>query len=311
VSSREGYHGRRDPGAGAGRGSARRGRPVLSPRAGGGTLTDVGAPPSVIARQRIDRAAGRARRGGGGGRRQWRALVALGALGAVLLAAGGAAGHWLLTAPGFGVGAVEIQGASRVPVADVLAAAAIPAGANLWRIDAAGVTGRVTALPGVRRAEIVRELPNRVTIRVEERQPFTLLHGGRLHWLDEEGYVVGEAPAVAPPVPVISGLTPGELESLPGEPAPRVLAAIGLVRMLIRSGSTLAQAISEIDMSRRDGPVLYTVDGIEVRLGTEDWEERLVRLEGVLARVASEAVGVRGIDLRFRHQVVLTKGGQG
>ena len=40
-------------------------------------------------------------------------------------------------------------------------------------------------------------------------------------------------------------------------------------------------------MSRREGPVLYTIDGVEVRLGSEDWEERLARLAGVLAQVAT------------------------
>ena len=59
-------------------------------------------------------------------------------------------------------------------------------------------------------------------------------------------------------------------------------------------------------MSRPEGPVLYTVDGVEVRLGTEEWEERLARLEGVLAQVATQ--DVRGVDLRFRDQVVLRKG---
>ena len=36
--------------------------------------------------------------------------------------------------------------------------------------------------------------------------------------------------------------------------------------------------------------MLYTVDGVEVRLGTEDWDERLARLEGVLAQVATQDV---------------------
>jgi cell division septal protein FtsQ len=66
-------------------------------------------------------------------------------------------------------------------------------------------------------------------------------------------------------------------------------------------------------MSRREGPVLYTLDGIEVRLGSEQWEERLARLEGVLAQLAAHE-GQRGavtaVDLRFRDQVVLRNGGQ-
>ena len=89
-------------------------------------------------------------------------------------------------------------------------------------------------------------------------------------------------------------------------PGPRARQAITLIRALLRTGSALAAEISEIDMSRAEGPVLYTVDGVEVRLGTEEWEERLARLEGVLAQVATQ--DVNGVDLRFRDQVVLRKG---
>jgi cell division septal protein FtsQ len=90
-------------------------------------------------------------------------------------------------------------------------------------------------------------------------------------------------------------------------PGPKARAAVAVIRALLRSGSGLTAEISEIDMSRREGPVLYTVDGVEVRLGSEDWEERLARLEGVLAQVAAQ--DVRTVDLRFRDQVVFQREG--
>jgi cell division septal protein FtsQ len=143
-------------------------------------------------------------------------------------------------------------------------------------------------------------------ISVEERRPFTLVHGGRLHWMDEEGRLLGASPsAVSSPLPVISGLTADELASMRTSPGPKARAAIAVIRALIRSGGGLTGEISEIDMSRREGPVLYTIDGVEVRLGHEDWEERLQRLEGVLAQVATQ--DVRAVDLRFRDQVVFQK----
>ena len=88
-------------------------------------------------------------------------------------------------------------------------------------------------------------------------------------------------------------------------PSPKALAAIALIRVLLRTGSALAAEISEIDMSRKDGPVLYTVEGVEVRLGTEEWEEQLARLEGVLTQVADQ--DVRAVDLRFRDQIILQR----
>jgi cell division protein FtsQ len=224
--------------------------------------------------------------------------------------AGGVA--WLLTTEHFAVRMVEVRGTSRVSPDRILAAAGIAAGTNLWRLDRTAVTARVESLPEVRRAELIRELPDRVVILVEERRPFTLVHGARLHWVDEEGRALGEArEAVAPPAPVISGLTEEELAAMRTRPSPRARAAIALIRALLRSGSPLASQISEIDMSRRDGPVLYTDSGIEVRLGHEEWEQRLARLEGVLAQVGGQEPAVSAIDLRYQDQVILKKGGRG
>lgn len=230
------------------------------------------------------------------------ALLVVAVAGVIL---GGA--RWITTSPRFAVTAIDVRGASRVPIARILGAAAITPGANLWTIDSRGVITRIEGMPEIRRADVVRELPNRVTIIVEERRPFTLVHAGRLHWMDEDGRVLGEeARAVAPEVPVISGLSEDELATMRTSPGPKARAAIALIRALLRSGSALTAEISEIDMSRAEGPVLYTVDGVEVRLGAEEWDERLARLEGVLAQVATQDVS--GVDLRFKDQVVLNRG---
>jgi cell division protein FtsQ len=278
-------------------------RTLLSPRRVPTALSDFGGRPTPVARQRVD--TGRRRRA-----RAWMAaLVALRwtALGLVLVVGLVAAWRWLETSPHFAVKGVEVRGVSRLGAERVAAAAAIVPGTPLWRVDPAAVAARVEALSEIRRADVIRELPDRVTILVEERRPFTLVHAGRLHWLDEGGRLLGEErEAVTPPVPVISGLGDEELASMRTSPGPRTRAAISLIRALLRSGSTLTAEISEIDMSRREGPVLYTVGGVEVRLGNEEWDERLARLEGVLAQVAKDDVSA--IDLRFRDQVVLRKG---
>jgi cell division protein FtsQ len=282
---------------------------LVSPRGQAPPLSDVGERTTFIAGQRVGHVRRRRRRRAGWNLVRRTCLLTLGLLMLAGLAAGG---RWLLTAPRFAVTDVEVEGASRVGADRVLGAAAIAAGTNLWRIDPVAVTARVEAVPEIQRAEVIRRLPNRVTILVEERRPFTLVHGSRLHWLDEEGRVLGQArEAVAPPVPVVSGLSDAELVTVGNDPAPRVRDAIALIRVLLRGGSALTAEISEIDMSRSDGPVLYTVDGVEVRLGAEEWEERLARLERVLTQFARGGEGIRAIDLRFRDQVVLTKGGSG
>ena len=276
---------------------------VLSPRSGRGAgLEDLAERGAAMSRQRVSRTR-LARRI----TRRLRFIVAhaiwIGAC-LLLLAAVGVAVGWLLTSPRFAITEVAVSGASRLTPEDVVAASGIGPGTNLFRLDRAGVIARLEALPLVRRADLVRRFPNRITISIEERRPFTLVHAGRLHWIDEHGVSLGAEPkAVAPTVPVITGLSPADLEGHP--PSPRVAAGISLLRVLLRSETALIQQISEVDVCRPDGPVLYTVEGVEVRIGAEDWEARLGRLQGVLAQVRAGGEAVSAIDLRFRDQVVL------
>jgi cell division protein FtsQ len=275
---------------------------LISPRARVEAPAEWAERSALVTGQRVGRRrrpARRARSFRGSGR------VVLALLAVAVLAATGL--RWVTTSPRFAVSAIDVRGASRVPAGRIVAAAGLAPGVNLWTLNTRAVVARIEAMPEIRRADVVREMPNRLTIVVEERRPFTLVHSGRLHWMDEDGRVLGEeARAVAPEVPVISGLTEDELASMRTAPGPKARAAIQLIRALLRSGSTLTAEISEIDMSRAEGPVLYTVDGVEVRLGAEEWDERLARLEGVLAQVATD--DVNGVDLRFKDQVVLKRG---
>jgi cell division septal protein FtsQ len=278
-------------------------RVLITPRAPTRALGEFGQSASSVAGQRV----GRVRRRRPARRIRWLRVLGTAMATAATAAALIGAGYWALTTERFAVVAVEVRGASRVPPQRILEASGIVHGQNLWRIDPERVRARLEEMPEIRRADVIRELPNRVAIVVEERRPFTLVHAARLHWLDEDGRVLGdENRAVSTEVPVISGLSEEELVTMRTTPGPRARAAIALIRALLRTGSALASEISEIDMSRPEGPVLYTVDGVEVRLGSEEWDERLARLEGVLAQVASQ--DVRGVDLRFRDQVVLRRG---
>jgi cell division protein FtsQ len=274
---------------------------VLTPRRVNHPLEDWADRPEVVARQRINRRRRLLRHA----RRLSQTGLALVAVAAI--AGAGALGvRWLLTSPRFAVSQVEVRGTSRLAAAEIVTASGIRRGANLWKIDPRAAVAGVESLTAVRRAEVIRAFPNRVTIVVEERRPFTLVHAGRLHWIDEEGVrVAAESRPVTMALPVISGLTDDEIASASRAPSERVLTGVRLIRTLLRAGSPLVAQISEVDVGRNDGPVLYTVEGIEVRLGAEEWDARIPRLAGVLAQVAASGQAVSAIDLRFRDQVVL------
>ncbi|MBI4014311.1 MAG: FtsQ-type POTRA domain-containing protein [Candidatus Rokubacteria bacterium] len=286
---------------------------LLVPRDRPGRPVDVATRKAFIARQRQ-----RGRRL----RRVRRALRVLGAAVAVSLVlaaiaiAGAAAAHALQRSRFLAVSDVTVVGARRLSEAAVRAAAAIGPEQGLLALDAPAVTRRLEALPGVGRARVVRHLPNRVTLMIEEREPYALVNLGTggaagageasgLLWIDADGYLVGpERHGATPTLPVLSGVEP----PTPGDRQPtgdRLHAGLALLRAVQRTGGRLAARISEIDLERPGGPVLYTVDGAAVWLGSEGWEERLARLDGVLGELEERGERVESVDLRFRDLVVL------
>ncbi|HEX9125845.1 MAG TPA: FtsQ-type POTRA domain-containing protein [Methylomirabilota bacterium] len=297
---------------------------VLTPRgAARGGLADLAEPTVAMGDQRLHR--GRRRRRVLRLARRLGAWLCVGLLVVALGAALDSVGRRLLALSPFVVERIEVVGQSLLAADEVIAASGLAPGQSLFSLDARRAVAGIEALPRVRRAELVRAFPNRVTLLVEERRPFALVHSGGLrrpgdlhwpnglywpsglYWVDEQGVPLGpETRAVTLDTPVVSGVGADEVAAAAGRtPSERVAAGVALIRTLMRVQSPLLREISEVDVSRPEGPVLYMLDGVEVRIGSEDWDDRLGRLGGVLAQLRASGQRVTSIDLRFRDQVVL------
>jgi len=152
-------------------------RSALSPRAAAGAFEDLASRGRLIGRQRVDRS--RLRRRVARRARVIAGRAGLVALVVVALGVSGLLAGWLLKSPRFAVSSVEVSGQSRLTREAIETAAAIAPGSNIFTLDTREVVARLEALPLVRHAAVIRSLPNRVAIAVEERRPFTLVHAGR------------------------------------------------------------------------------------------------------------------------------------
>src|SRR4029453_4886342 len=135
---------------------------LTSPRNRAAVLADLGERSALVDGHRGGRP-GRRRAGRRVRLRRIAGLVAAFGLGVMVVGAGG---RWLLTTQRFAVARVEVRGASRMSPEQVMAAAAIPRGTNIFRLDTADVIDRIEALPGVRRGGVGRGLPDRGGVRV-------------------------------------------------------------------------------------------------------------------------------------------------
>jgi cell division protein FtsQ len=187
------------------------------------------------ARRGASRGAGRR----GAGRRRWAWLAA-----AVAVAAG-----WAVWFSGlFAVRDVAVVGSDTRPAREVVAAAHVPMGRPLARVDTGAVRRRVAALPGVESVRVVRAWPSTVRIEVTEREPVAVVQRDGGLWLVDGGGVVFERVGSRPP-----GLPRLDLTA---DAAGR--AALEVARALPVSLRTLVERISartpeSVELRLRDG----------------------------------------------------------
>lgn len=131
---------------------------------------------------------------------------------AVAVTLGGGAVWAAWSSPLLAVRTIIVKGTSRLSVADVLAAARVPIGRSLLRLDPGTIRARVAALPAVRSVTVDRDWPHRLVITVTERSPVAAVATtGGVELVDAAG--VAFATQAQPP----AGLLPLELgAAVPG-----------------------------------------------------------------------------------------------
>lgn len=118
-------------------------------------------------------------------------------------------GWIVLRSPVLAVRTVTVTGTHRLTTAQVLAAARVPVGQPLARVDTGAVARRVGALDPVLHVDVVRDWPHVLHLTVVERTPVVAVpRAGQLELLDATGHDVARAPtsgllrlAVAHPSP--------------------------------------------------------------------------------------------------------------
>jgi cell division protein FtsQ len=208
------------------------------------------------------------------------------------------------------VASIVVLGTQVLTVADVTAQARVTTGEKLFAVDLNTVKHNVEMNPFVQQATVQRDVPDRITILVEERQPIAAIMVDHLLYLDPEGYVL-------PPVrsdrlfdlPVISGSVPTG-ECVPGKriQSPSVLEALALLTTARLVSDEMYHRISEVHVEDQRDMVVYTVEyGIPVIVGKGNAAEKLINLDGFWKNIVGRqgAQGVQYVDLRFEDQVVV------
>jgi cell division protein FtsQ len=209
-------------------------------------------------------------------------------------------------APGFSpfvVRAVRVEGLERTAAPTVVEAARVGTGANLFAVDVEAVRRGVEALPWVRRARVVRQLPSSLTITLEEWVPAYLVRLDRLYYLTAEGHVVRAPVDQGLDYPVVTGVTWADLES-PGPSRASLLKLLGSV-----GRNVPGVQVSEIHADPAAGYTVYAGEAGAGRaqgiyLGTGDLEEKFARLTRLRKHLARRGQTARTVNLAYDDKII-------
>ncbi len=114
-----------------------------------------------------------------------------------------------LTRSGYVVEWVDVTGANRLSAEDVAAIIGATPGAGLADIDLDAAKASLEAQPWVASAQLVRLWPDRLVVRLEEREPFALWQlDGEHRVIDAAGIVIeGAEPAAFADLPRVVGVS--------------------------------------------------------------------------------------------------------
>ncbi|MFP5254337.1 MAG: cell division protein FtsQ/DivIB [Acidimicrobiia bacterium] len=229
------------------------------------------------------------------GRRRLSRLIELGLVAGVAAAFAGA-----LFTPLLDVDEVTVAGTRHLQPGEVLAAAGIEDGAPLVAVDLRATGERIAALPWVAEVELHRGVDGVVALEVDERVPVATVPSptGSLA-VDEQGRVLGEAPAASAPALATLAL-PGSAPA-PGDYLPaRFDGALALAAALADSAPGVVVGIDP------EGLVATLAAGGQVRFGDADrMDAKLRSLSTVLGQV--DLTCLAEVDLRLPGSPVLTR----
>jgi cell division protein FtsQ len=143
----------------------------------------------------------------------------------VVLCVVGFFGWVVFFSPWLAADKVAVAGATTIPVQEVEAAAGVPVGTPLVRVDLARIKASVARLPAVRTVAVRRSWPHTIAIAITERKPVASLYRqGEWQQVDAHGVVFRQSASRPKAIPVIAVNQSAEGNLLPE--AARVAASL-------------------------------------------------------------------------------------
>lgn len=210
------------------------------------------------------------------------------------------------------LGRYTVRGASYLTSTEVLAAADLEAGDNLFWVDLEKAEEELCRHPRIRYAEIRRRLPAEVLVEVDERPAAAaVIINGALYKISSDGVVLEPMAAGYEDVPVLVGMRFRASGGVTGKSVTRgdVTDALATAEALAGVDPAWAAAVEYVDVGER--VVVLAGGRYRVKYGAGFDESAARRLRRVFEATRVNSGGFITYDTRFGTDVIVTGGSGG
>jgi cell division protein FtsQ len=199
--------------------------------------------------------------------------------------------RYALTTPRFAIQNVEVIGNQRLSRAKVAEIAGVRVGQNIFATDTATLQRRLLDEPWIRTAQVTRDIPNALQVKITEHEAAALAN------VDDVLFLVtsdGEpfrpvAPGEAFDLPLITGLSSAELARDRKREVERIGMATDVLKQYTRLEQSRVHAAQEVHLED-DGRVtlIVGVRGLHLELGRDNFRKKLQMASRVLAELGAK-----------------------
>src|SRR5262252_6616609 len=221
----------------------------------------------------------------------WKGVLLVALCGAGYIGAREAARRLFFQNPDYQVKIIELETDGTLQREQLLKAAGLHEGANIFSVNLARVRDRIQQLPQADEVEVVRKLPSEIDIRIVERRPVAWITSETEitdPFASDAAFLVGRRGVLMKQkkllpeylgLPLILGCTSESLE--PGKviESPEAQTALELLRLTERSLLQTRFQIREIDISKSYYLLVTDKNHSRVRFALNDLEDQLRRLQ--------------------------------
>jgi cell division protein FtsQ len=208
------------------------------------------------------------------------AVVGLGAVGKL-------AERHVRTSPAFATRAISVEGYERLSEAEILTAAGLSLGQNVFEVPPEDAQARLLRHPWIAEARVLRRLPGTFHVELREHQASALIWLDRLYLVGEDATLFKSvAPGDPVDLPVVTGVDVRRFTRDRPYRSSLLLEVVAVLHDYRAAGLFRREPIAEIHVEPDDALSLYVGDdATEIRLGRGPYRSKLRKLRTVLDRL--------------------------